>query len=142
MSNTVISFPIPAYSNVPIQPQFYQPNVFFISSITRGTTTLVTTTTDQNFVVGQLVRFIIPAPFGIRQLNEVQGYVIQIPTSTQVVVNINSTQMDPFQTSTFTTRPQILPVGNIANGAQNSNGRKDNGTYPPGAFINVSPFPP
>jgi hypothetical protein len=142
MSNTVISFPIPAYSNVPIQPQFYQPNVFFISSITQGITTLVTTTTDQNFVIGQLIRFIIPQAFGIRQLNEQEGYVIRIISPTQVVVDINSTQMDPFQTSTFTTQPQILPVGNIANGAQNSNGRKDNGTFPPGAFINVSPFPP
>lgn len=142
MTNTVISFPIPAYSNVPIQPQFYKPRFWFISSITQGITTTVTTTTNQDFVVGQLVRFIIPKPFGIRQLNEQEGYVIQIPAANQVVVDINSTQMDPFTTSTFTTQPQILPVGNIANGAQNNSGRVNNGTFPPGAFINVSPFPP
>lgn len=140
MIGPVISYPIPAYSNVPIQPQFYQPRSYFISSITQGLTTTVTTTVDQDFVVGQLVRFIIPPAFGIRQLNEQQGYVIQIPASNQVVVNINSNQMDSFTNSTSTTRPQILPVGNIANGTQNNSGRTNNGTAPPGAFINISPL--
>lgn len=140
MIGPVISFPIPAYANVPIQPQFYQPRSFFISSITQGSTTTVTTTVNQDFVIGQLIRFIIPIPFGIRQLNEQQGYVIQIPAANQVVVDIDSSRMDPFTSSTFTTRPQILPIGDIANGTQNNSGRTNNGTAPPGAFINISPL--
>jgi len=139
MSNTVISYPIPAYSNVPINPQFYQPRRFVISAITLGDTTTVTTTTDQDFVIGQLVRFIIPQAYGTRQLNEQEGYVIQILSPTQVIVDIVSKFMDPFTSSSFTTQPQILPVGDINSGVQNTNGRTNNITYIPGSFINISP---
>ncbi len=136
---TVISYPIPAYSNVPINAQFYQPRFWFISTITRGRSTTVTTTVDQDFVVGQLVRFIIPTSFGIRQLNERQGYVTSIPSTTQVVVDIDSTAMDAFTSSSATTQPQILPIGDINTGVQNTNGRRNNITYIPGSFINISP---
>ncbi len=140
MIGPVISYPIPAYSNVPINAEFYQPNQFFISTIANGTTTTVTTTANQNFVVGQLVRFIIPPSFGIRQLNEQQGYVIQINSSTQFVVQIDSSMMDTFKTSSATTQPQVIPIGDIANGQLNSSGRSNTGTYIPGSFINISPI--
>lgn len=136
---SVISYPIPAYSNVPINPQFYQPRFWFISAITRGRTTTVTTTADQDFVVGQLVRFIIPPSFGIRQLNEQQGYVISILSSTQVRVDIDSRFMDAFTSSSATTQPQIIPIGDVGNGQINNSGRTNNGTYIPGSFINISP---
>ncbi len=139
VSMSVISYPIPAYSNVPIQPQFYQPRFWFISTITRGIQTTVTTTVTQDFVVGQLVRFIIPQPFGIRQLNEQQGYVIQILSPTQFVVDIDSRFMDAFTSSSSTTQPQVIPVGDVGNGQINSQGRINNGTYIPGSFINISP---
>jgi ABC-type Fe3+-hydroxamate transport system substrate-binding protein len=136
---TVISYPIPAYSNVPIEPQNYVPRQFFISNVTLGTTTTVTTTANTNFVVGQLVRLIIPPTFGCRQLNESQGYVVSIPAPNQIVVNINSSQnVDPYQSSSATTRPQVLPVGDINTGAINNQGRTNNGTFVPGSFINVS----
>jgi hypothetical protein len=82
---------------------------------------------------------IIPPPYGIRQLNEQQAYVISIPASNQVELAIDSSFMDAFTSSTFTTKPQILPVGDIANGTQNTNGRRNTGTFIPGSFINISP---
>lgn len=139
MINPVISFPIPAYANVPIQPQFYKPRFWFISTITRGITTLVTTTANQDFVVGQLIRFIIPPSFGIRQLNEMEGYVITINSTTQVIVAIDSSKMDPYKSSSATTKPQILAIGDIGNGPINSTGRQNTGTFIPGSFINISP---
>ena len=139
MIGPIISFPIPAYANVPIQPQYYQPRFWFISTITNGTTTLVTTTTTQDFVIGQLVRFIIPQSFGIRQLNERQGYVLSILSSTQVEVDIDSSFMDLFTTSSATTQPQIIPVGDLGNGTINATGRRNTGTFIPGSFINISP---
>ena len=139
MIGPIISFPIPAYSNVPINPQFYKPRFWFISTITQGMTTTVTTTTNQDFVVAQLVRFIIPPTFGIRQLNEREGYVIAINSSTQVVVDIDSSFMDAFTSSSVTTQPQIIPVGDIANGQVNATGRQNTGTFIPGSFINISP---
>ena len=137
---TVISYPIPPYSNVPIEAQFYQPSRFVISAISLGGTTItITTTEDNNYVVGQLVRLIIPPPFGSRQLNGQEAYVIDIPAANQVTLDISSYGVDPFINSAFTTQPQILAIGDIGNGQLNSNGRRATGTYIPGSFINISP---
>lgn len=137
---TVISYPIPPYSNPPIEPQFYQPSRFVISNITLGSQTTVTTTEDHNYVIGNQVRLIIPPSFGTRGLNERSGYVISIPSSTQVLLDISSVEMDPFISSSATTKAQILAIGDINSGPVNDSGRVDNITYIYGSFINISPL--
>lgn len=143
---TVISYPIPAYSNVPIEPQNYQPSQFFISAIALGQTTTVTTTANMNYVVGQLVRLIIPPTSGSRQLNEASGYVLSIPAANQVVVSIDSSKnVDAFKVSTSPNQPQILAIGDVNTGFTSSTGRSVptiNGNSQvaiPGSFINISP---
>jgi len=135
----VISYPIPPYSNPPITPQYYQPSRFVISAIKLGQTTTITTTTNMNYVIGQLVRLIIPPTFGSRLLNEQEGYVISIPAENQVILNINSNGSDAFIASSASTQAQILAIGDILTGTVNSAGRTQNITYIPGAFINISP---
>lgn len=131
--------PIALYNNLPIEPQNYQPRMFFISAITLGQTTTVTTTEDHDYVVNQECRLIIPATNGCRQLNEKTGFVISIPAPDQVVLNINSSMnVDPFVTSIAKTQPQILAIGDVNTGQINS-GRTNNLTYVPGSFINISP---
>ena len=137
---TVISYPIPLYSNPPIEPQFYQPSRFVISAITLGATTTVTTSVDHNYVIGQEVRLLIPPSFGCRQLNEQTGLVLSIPTSTQVVLNIYSAGGDAFVASSAPTQAQILGIGDINSGVTNSSGRTPTGTFIPGSFINISPL--
>lgn len=139
-AGTVISYPIPAYSNVPIQAQYYQPSRFVISAITLGQTTTVTTTADTNYVIGQQVRLIIPPSFGCRKLNESFGYVLSLPATNQVEIGINSVGSDPYIASTATTVAQILAIGDIANGSTNNTGRTNNIIYIPGSFINISPL--
>ncbi len=56
MSNTVISYPIPPYSNVPINAQYYEPSQFVITAVALGVTTTITTQVDHNIVVGQQCR--------------------------------------------------------------------------------------
>jgi hypothetical protein len=130
--------PIAPYNNLPIEPQNYKPQFFFISSITLGQTTTVTTTANQDYVIGQECRLIIPPTNGCRQLNEKTGLVIEIQSPTQVVLNIDSSvNVDAFQSSTSTTQPQILAIGDINTGAINK-GRTNNGTHIPGSFINIS----
>lgn len=144
--NTVISYPIPAYQNVPIEPQFYKPRRFVISGITLGETTIVTTTLDMDYVIGQLVRLVIPPKYGSRFLNEKEGYVISIPTDNSVEIDLDSNPSDPFIPSpTFIafeskTPPQILPVGDVNMGAINRHGRVRNKPFIPGSFRNISPF--
>ncbi len=96
----VISYPIPFYSNPPINPQFYKPSQFFISGIILGRQTLVTTTKTCNYEIGQQVRFVIYKENGTRQLNGQTGYVIDVPSSNQVLVDIDSTSYDTFKSST------------------------------------------
>ena len=135
---TVLSPPIPAYQNLPIEAQFFQPSQFFISAITLGNTTIVTATANMNYVVGQLARLLIPAASGCRQLNNVTGYVLSLPAANQVELNINSTGGDAFITSTTPTQPQIIAVGDLNFGVLSSTGRNIPTTAVPGAFINIS----
>jgi hypothetical protein len=94
--------PIPPYSNPIIQPQFYQPGRFQITAISLGINTIVTTSTDHNYVIGQLVRLLVSSPYGSFQLNETQGYVIDVLSDTQIVIAIDSTQASPFIATPYT----------------------------------------
>lgn len=137
---TVISYPIPPYANVPIQSDFYQPSQFFISAITLGQTTTVTTTTDNNYVIGQEVRLIIPPSFGCRQLNQQTGIVLSLPAPNQVEININSIGYDQFIASSAPSKAQILAIGDVNTGQTNTNGIISSLTFVPGSFINISPL--
>ena len=130
--------PIAPYNNVPIESQNYQPRQYFISAIILGQTTTVTTTINHDYVVGQECRLIIPPTNGCRQLNEQTGFVISIPASNQVELNINSSMnVDSFITSSSDTQPQILAIGDVNTGQINT-GITNNLTYVPGSFINIS----
>jgi hypothetical protein len=134
-----ISGPIPPYTNPPIEPQFYNPSRFEISDITRGRTTTVFSTSNFDYPIGQQIRLLIPPSFGCIQLNNATGYVLSLPSATSVEVSIDSSiNVSPFNSSAATTKPQILPIGDINSGKINSNGRINNGVYIEGSFINVS----
>jgi len=135
----VVSYPVPPYSNVPIQSQWYKPNVFIISAISLGQTTTVTTTVNNNYVIGQEVRLIIPLLCGSRQLNGISGYVIAIPSPNQVTINIFSIGSDAFKSVATGTQPQILAIGDINSGYINTNAPNTVIPSIPGAFINISP---
>ena len=128
-------------NNPPIKPQYYKPKKFVISSITTGFVTSVTTVLPMDYVIGQLVRLLIPQTYGARQLNERQGYVIGIPAPNQVLINIDSQICDPFISSPAygPTPPQICAIGDVNTGQINANGRTSTGTNIPGSFINISP---
>ncbi len=134
------SGPTPPYNNPPIEPKFYKPKMFFISDVVLGQTTLVTTTVNNDYVIGQLVRLIIPKTFGCVQLDETSGYVLSLPQPDQVEVSIDSSQnVDPYIASSASTQSQILAIGDINTGIISSTGRNIPTTNIPGSFINISP---
>ncbi len=139
MPDVFTSGPVPPYNNVPIAPQNFLPSQFFIFAITLGQTTTVTATQNMNYVIGQEVRLSIPDGSGCTQLNNTSGFVIRIPTSDSVTLNIDSSvNVNEFTTSTARTQPQIIAIGDISSGVINSNGRSQTGTFIPGSFINIS----
>lgn len=112
-------------------PVLYAPGNSFISALTLGNTTTVTTTAPSNFVVGQEVAFRIPSAWGPIQLNEnsnvlipgspVYGYVVSVTNSTTFVVNINSSAFTPFNAnqaflSVGLSYPQVVAVGDVNTG--------------------------
>jgi hypothetical protein len=131
--------PTPAYTNPPIQPLNYKPRRFVISAISLGVQTLVTTDLPMNYVIGQLVRLLIPNGYGSLQLNNVDGYVIGIPAANQVLLDINSSQnVNQFVNIDGTQQPQIIPVGDVNSGVISSTGSFVPSAAIPGAFINIS----
>lgn len=145
MSQSVFPGPIASQNNPEIEPQWFEPSWFPIATITPGVTTSVTTSSsfgvDCNFVVGQLVRFVIPRYFGMQQLNFSQGYVLTVPGTNQITVGINTSQgYDAFIASpTYSTEPaQVMAIGDINTGLPNT-GRSNNITTIQGTFINISP---
>lgn len=138
--STVISYPISVYQNPPINPQYYQPSQFFISAVTLGQTTTITTTVNNNYVIGQLVRLIIPSYSGCRELDQKTAYVISLPSANQVTLAIDSSvNVSPFISTTYNTQPQIMAIGNINLGATNGSGGQILSTSIPGSFVDISP---
>jgi hypothetical protein len=141
-SPPLISGPIAPENNPPINPQYYLPSAFQIAAIINGRTTLVTTTVNQDYVIGQEVRFLISQLYGERQLNQKTGFILSIPAPDQFVVDIDSTFYDLFvaNPNSGTTQPQVVAIGDVNTGTINPTGRSTNLTYVPGSFIDISPL--
>ena len=133
--------PVAPENNPPINPQYYQPRVYNILSISNGYKTLVTTTAPHDYVEGQNVRLLISQLYNATQFNEREATVVSIPTSSSMLLDLDSRGFDTFipNTSSNSTQPQVVAVGDYNSGVINANGRMVNGTFIPGSFINVSP---
>jgi hypothetical protein len=142
MSNPFNSGPIPDYNNPPITPEYYSPNLSVLQTITPVNTfkTVIVTVFPNEFVVGQLVRFVLPPNVGMDSLNEQPAYITSIVDSQTFIVAADSTGQNPFDPSRNPRQtPFVIPVGDVNSGQINSSGRINNLLYIPGSFINISP---
>lgn len=105
---------------IPFDPRFY-PRNRFITSITQAASAVITLSVTHGFTVGQLVRIIVPAEFGMTQMNGLLGTVTAINTATNTItVNIDSTGFTAFAFPTSAIAaggvnfPQVVPVGEAA----------------------------
>jgi hypothetical protein len=145
--------PTGAYVKQVLYPYLYAPGVAVISALSYGTTTTVTTSAPNNFVLGQQVAFHIPSAWGPTQFNStasnvnsltpgspIYGFVTAINSTTQFVVNITSTSYTTFSTSGITVAqvkaglspPQVVAVGDVNTGGVQYSG----GAYYPSPLIN------
>lgn len=114
-----------------LYPYLYFPGVNFITGISTGATTTITTSTNHNLVVGQEVAFRIPSEWGTTQLNSpdtngnpVYGFVTVVNSAVSVTVNINSSGYTAFnsnvtvaQAQAGLTFPQMVAVGDNNTGS-------------------------
>jgi len=120
----------------------YLPFTCTITNITSSNQqTVVTTSVNHQFVIGNEVQFYIPPQWGMRELNNLKGTILNTTANT-ITVNINSSLFSSFVTPVVTLpnivqSPQVSPIGDFNYGTQTP------GTNPnlqvPGSFRNTFP---
>lgn len=124
--------PTGAFVRKVLYPYLYEPGVNYISAITTGATTTITTTAPHNFVVGQEIAFRIPSVYGTTGLNSLPNsttpgspvyyYVTSVSSNTVFVCNAVSTGFTAFNSNQTVASvpglqlPQVLAVGDINSG--------------------------
>lgn len=110
----------------------YLPDLKEISSVTKGYLTLVQTSENHDFSVGNSVYFIIPKEFDMIELDNKSGVITAI-TSDTITVKIDSRRFTPFVSAvSYTTPAQVLPLGDRNFGFQGPVSNDPQGI--PGAF--------
>lgn len=102
-----------------IYPDMFQPNKRYISSMTSsGVSTVVKTTVTNEFVVGQSVRLIVPAIYGMKEANEKLAKITAINASLNTItVDLDSSGFTAFAFPDATdalvpfTPAQVIAVG-------------------------------
>jgi hypothetical protein len=122
----------------------YTPAINDLDAITQANPALVTTVDDHNYVINQQVQFFIPPQWGMRQLNQLKGYVQTIPESDEFTVNIDTSQFDAFVVPSVAPPEVINPAQVAGIGSYNYGTVGPGGVLPlpqtiPGAYENHPP---
>lgn len=101
-------------NNVYLAPSPVVPPFLIVSGISNATKAIVTVSTTNSYVVGQLLYFSVPFTYGMFQINELTGQILAVDVTNLIfTVNINTTQFDVFVTpSMFQEQPAtVSPAG-------------------------------
>lgn len=108
------------WEQIPFDARYY-PVRRYITAITQASSAVITLSVTHGYTVGQSVRIIVPAAFGMTQINGLLGAITAINTTTNTItVNINSTNFTAFAfptsaiAATGVTFAQVVPVGETA----------------------------
>lgn len=108
------------WRRIPFDARFY-PRNRVITSISQATSAVIVMAVTHGFTVGQEVRIIVPAVFGMVEINNLLGVVTAINTTTNsITVNIDSSGFTAFAFPTSAvaalgvTFAQVVPVGEAA----------------------------
>lgn len=122
----------------------YSPFICDITAITQAQQATITTSEDHGFIVGNQIQCFIPPQYGMRQLNNLKGYVTAVPASDQITVSINTSTFDSFVVPTVPTFVVIDPAQVSGIGDSNFGSFSPGGVIPlpqtiPGAYENQPP---
>lgn len=98
---------------VKVPPQFY-PLRRFISKITSANPAVVTTTVSHGYAVGQLVRFNVPAGYGMTQIDGLVGTITAVTASTfttDIDASAFTTFAWPLTAAVPFTHATVVPLG-------------------------------
>lgn len=106
---------IPAYNTYAVRKPIFQPAMRLITAITNGNPAVVTTSFDNQYKTGTIIRLDIPVACGMQQANQQTGTIIVL-SSTTFSISIDTTNYDPFVLP-VSTNPHIdvgaqaIPIG-------------------------------
>lgn len=109
------------YRIIPFQPAYY-PRRRFITGITQALNAVVTMSVTHGYTVGQQVRIVVPAAFGMTEMNGQLATIVAITTgaTNTITLNIDSTGFTAFAfpatgvASAGVSFPLVVPVGEAA----------------------------
>lgn len=107
-----------SWTLIKYDPIFY-PRRRFITKITQAAQAVVTMSVTHGYKVGQLVRMVVPAAFGMTQMNGLQATIVAINTTTTsgntITLNIDSTSFNAFAFPATAAVPftyaEVVPMG-------------------------------
>jgi len=104
-------------ANVFLAPSPVAPPFLLITGITNANPMVVTVSTSNSYVVGQLATFTIPFPYGIFQLDGLTGLITAVAADNlSFSVAIDSNQFDAFVTpSLYQAQPATLTYSGSRN---------------------------
>jgi hypothetical protein len=117
-----------SWALISYDPIFY-PRRRYITKISQASQAVVTLSVTHGYQVGQIVRFVVPAVYGMTQMNGLQGTITAINTATTngntITVNINSSAFNAFAFPVSATVPfspaEVVPVGEDTAYAESQN---------------------
>lgn len=108
------------YRILPFDPIYY-PRRRFITKITKAVQAVVTLSVTHQYTVGQSVRMVIPASFGMQEMNGLLATIVAVDlVNNTITLNVNSTGFSTFAFPTSalaaagTSFAEVTPVGEAA----------------------------
>ena len=97
----------------------YYPRRRFITKISRASQAVVTLSVTHGYKVGQLVRMVVPAAYGMQQMNGLQATIVAINTNTSsgntITLDIDSSSFTAFAFPASSATPfspaEVVPMG-------------------------------
>lgn len=107
--------PQPEFTNPIIEPTHFSPRVFIIAGVIKGLTSTIITTEEHDFVEGQRIRIRMPQPYGMDQIDNEEGFILEISSSIGIVIDLDTRGYDDFVATPLfvSTSPQVFVVTNL-----------------------------
>lgn len=107
-----------SWRKINFNPIFY-PRRRFITEITQAAQAVVTLSVTHQYTIGQQIRFVVPAAYGMTEINGLTGNIVDIDTTTTtgntVTVDIDTTSFTAFAFPLSAAVPfspaEVVPVG-------------------------------
>lgn len=107
--------PQPEFTNPIIEPTNFSPRVFIISGVVKGLTSRIITTEEHDFVEGQRVRIRMPQPYGMDQIDNEEGFILEVSSSIGIIIDLDTRGYNDFIAAPLfaATSPQVFVVTNL-----------------------------